>query len=455
VSGTKGERRSPQARLQDRIILHLACVDDVETVAGLSRTLGSSRSSTSRAINRLKTAGLVLKAEGRWSLTKAGEAEEVRLRSQLSQRSRRVEKDIDRIAKFHRDYERTMGSATLRQINSMMKSLPRVPPGFGNVGEIFKAQAFLPRKAYIAPEVSAFKAAMGNLNPDVSAFRTAVENMSPNVSAFKTAVGSLSSPPVQLSYRMQPFFESMRLVNSVGVTNPTISSSLKAISESVLADKSAVMHSIQKIAATDSLGPATVRSLTGTLDLLNTKLSESVLASIQVRAVEDLYKRTTSPIIPSETLQSLTSHIALASGGMVRQTLEQADFGTLLKKYSLPPEVLVDPEYDGSSSPEDGQTASSGHNAGALRDQGVGASELPEHWQWSTPAQSWDELPEAIKLRVVAAATFIILHIAFLAAQDQQKSAAYVEDLVKALGGTAATVAICKQVEAFKDEEDD
>ncbi len=475
MSGKEEVRRSPQARLQDRIILHVANVDDVKTVAGLSRDLGSSRSSTSRAINRLKADGLVLKAERKWSLTEAGEAEEVRLRHRLSQRSFRVEKEIDRIAKFRRDYERTIGSAAIQHISSAMRSLPTIPPGFGNMGEIMKAQSFVPKEAYMTPEVSGFKAAMGNLSPDVSGLRAAVGNfspdvsglravvgnLSPDVSGLKAAVGNMTPSPVQLSFQVRPFFEAMRLVDSVGVANSAISSSLGAISEAVLADKSAVMDSISKVAATDSLRPAKVQSLTNTLDLLNTKLGENALASIQVRAVEDLYKRITLPIVPSETLQSLTSHVALASGDTVRQILEQADFGAFMKKYGLSSGASVDGGSVPSASLEDGLTASLGDGqSAALTDdssvsspEGVGSPKLlPDEIDMMVLTRNWEDLSEAVKLRYVAVATFIVLHIAFLAAQEDPDKYVYVRDLALALGGMAGVVTTCKQLEIFKEE---
>ena len=49
--------------------------------------------------------------------------------------------------------------------------------------------------------------------------------------------------------------------------------------------------------------------------------------------------------------------------------------------------------------------------------------------------------------------TFIILHLALTAAQKQPDDSEYVNDLIQAGVSTAAVVAVCKQVEMFKDDE--
>jgi hypothetical protein len=57
--------------------------------------------------------------------------------------------------------------------------------------------------------------------------------------------------------------------------------------------------------------------------------------------------------------------------------------------------------------------------------------------------QRWDELPESVKLTYVAVITFIILHLALIAAQKEPDDSQYVVDLVHAAAGTAAVVTVC------------
>ena len=92
---SKGKhQRSPNARLQDRIILYLGRHDDVDTVAGLSRALGSYRSSTSRAINRRKPKGWCRRPRV-GGFTNEGSKEEATLRQQLRERSNRAKKRLN------------------------------------------------------------------------------------------------------------------------------------------------------------------------------------------------------------------------------------------------------------------------------------------------------------------------------------------------------------------------
>src|SRR5215218_7510093 len=123
---SKGQRsRSPNARLQDRILLYLGHHDDVQTVVGLARSLESPRSSTSRAINRVKTDGLVQKVDSRWALTDEGRAEETRLRSRLRERSERANMEIERIVKRQEEWDRTVAFSGIEGINSALESINR------------------------------------------------------------------------------------------------------------------------------------------------------------------------------------------------------------------------------------------------------------------------------------------------------------------------------------------
>jgi Mn-dependent DtxR family transcriptional regulator len=413
---SKGKhQRSPNARLQDRIILYLGRHDDVDTVAGLSRALGSYRSSTSRAINRLKTEGLVQKAEGRWILTNEGRKEEATLRQQLRERSNRANKEIERILRLQKEWERTIGSRAIRQVDWASRFMPKiptveipnintspVPPALANLNSIIERQVALPKIA--------------------------------------------ASIPFQVDYQLRPFFETLRLVDSVGVGNPAISSSLKAISESVQANKFAYMESISKTVAS-SFTPTNLNSLSTTLDIINRKLGEREFASVQVRAVEDLLKRIPSSVTFSDVFKDFTSQVKFASGGMVRQTLEQADASALLNEDVVSAAATDTLTDDPSASFEDA--------ASALSKERAGSSELSAeiNRRETLPAQTWDELSEVVKLRIVAVATFIVLYAAIMAAQDQGDSSEYVKDLGIALGATAAVVAICDKLELFKKEE--
>ncbi len=88
--GGAGEpRRSPNAELQDRVILFLSR-EVVTSVSGLARDLQASRPSVSRAINTLQREGLAAKDGNHWSLTAAGKQEAERIQGQLRERAERV-----------------------------------------------------------------------------------------------------------------------------------------------------------------------------------------------------------------------------------------------------------------------------------------------------------------------------------------------------------------------------
>jgi hypothetical protein len=254
------------------------------------------------------------------------------------------------------------------------------------------------------------------------------------------------SAPFQINYQVRPFFETLRLVDSVGVGNPAISSSLKAISESVQANQFAYMESISKTVAS-SFTPTTLNSLSTTLDIINRKLGEREFASVQVRAVENLLKHIPSSVTVSDVFKDFTSRVKFASGSTVRQTLEQADASALLNEDFL--------SAAATDTLTDEPSASFENAASAHLKERAGSSELSAeiHPRETLAAQTWDELSEVVKLRVVAVATFIVLYAAIMAAQDQGDSSEYVKDLGIALGATAAVVAICDKLELFKREE--
>ena len=166
-----------------------------------------------------------------------------------------------------------------------------------------------------------------------------------------------------------------------------------------------------------------------------------------MRAVEDLLKRIPSSVTFSDVFKDFTSQVKFASGGMVRQTLEQADASALLNEDVVSAAATDTLTDDPSASFEDA--------ASALSKERAGSSELSAeiNRRETLPAQTWDELSEVVKLRIVAVATFIVLYAAIMAAQDQGDSSEYVKDLGIALGATAAVVAICDKLELFKKEE--
>lgn len=456
MSRDERHQRPLQARLQDRVILYLAR-HEVETVTELSRVLESPRSSTSRATNRLKAEGLVVKVEGKWGLTEEGRAEEERLRRRLPERTKNAKKKIDRIARLERDFER---AARLQEDferavgSSALRGVSEVPTGLENIGDIAKVplvdtSSLMPDLSSLTPDLSGLSpnlSGLSGITSDVSGLSGLASDFS-SLSDYSPDLSALTNPPLLMDYQVRPFFEAVRLVDSVGVGNPILSSSLESISESVRTNWTDYMASIANVSVDNGLASARVEPLSETLTYLNSKLGEGAFASIQVRAVEDLLNRVPTSNVAPDAFESFMPHMELASSTAVRQILEQADFGTLLKKYGIPPEGFVHSEDDPTVSP--------GHDYAALRNEGAGASERYDRLHVITPGRDWNDLPEAMKLRVVAAVTFIILHVAFLAAQDQQDSSEYVKDLVQALGGTAATVAICKTVEVFNDKGED
>ena len=414
MSSNDKQRRSPNARLQDCIVLDPGRHDDVEAVAKPGRGRGTSRASTSRAINRLKGEGLVQKIEGRWSLTEEGTAEEVRLRRRLPERSKQAKREIDRIARLQKDYE-----------------------------------GLVPDFSALAPDLSA-------LAPDLTALAPDLAALAPDFSALATSLFRMED------YQVRPFFEAVNLVDSIGVGSPSISSSLETISESVRTNLTDHMKSIAESSIADSLTSAKVESLSGMLNLLNAKLGEGGFASLQVRAVEDLFRRIPSSTIPSDPFKALMPQVDLATGTMVRQILEQADLGALLGRHDASPETSASPKGGPSASlddapsasPEDGPSALLGDAPSSHSGEAVGSSELPAQDPDEIAfGRDWDDLSEVMKLRIVAAATFIILHVALSAAQDQKDDSAFVKDLIIALGGTGAVVATCKQLELIKEED--
>ena len=83
-------QRSPNARLQDEIILYMYR-HDVDTVSGLARELRVTRSSVSRAINALASGGFVSKDGEGWALTEVGQEEARELQERRSEQPERYE----------------------------------------------------------------------------------------------------------------------------------------------------------------------------------------------------------------------------------------------------------------------------------------------------------------------------------------------------------------------------
>lgn len=84
-------QRSPNARLQDDILLFLEAEHSVDTVAELARNLDAPRPSVSRAINSLASGSFVSKDSEGWTLTEAGEEEARRLWERRSDQLERHE----------------------------------------------------------------------------------------------------------------------------------------------------------------------------------------------------------------------------------------------------------------------------------------------------------------------------------------------------------------------------
>jgi len=337
----------------------------------------------------------VQKVEGRWILTDEGRVEEARLRSRLWERSRRANKEIERIVRLQKEWDRTVGSRAVRQVDRALRSMPKIPT-------------------------------INIPNVDISPMPSVLENLNSIVETQGALPEIAASLPLQVDYQLRPFFETLRLVDSLGVGNPAISSTLEAVRESVQANQAAHMESISKAIAS-GLTSATLDALSNTLDLIHSKLGESVFASVQVRAVEDCLKRIPSSAIPPDVFKALTAQVDFASAAKVRRILEQADAVFLFDKDAAFMGAASDTLEDmASASLDDARSAS-------LR-------------------QNWDELPEAVKLRFVVVATFIILYVALAAAQAQPDNSEYVKDLIHAIEGTAAVVAICKELELFNEE---
>jgi len=233
---------------------------------------------------------------------------------------------------------------------------------------------------------------------------------------------------LQADAQVRPFLETMRLVDSVGVGNPDISSALKTVSTSLQTNQAAYAESISKAAAeVSNLAPTTLESLSDTLNLVTTKLGRAHSPRskcVQWRTSSSRSLRQVSP----NTLDAFASQVDLASGPMVRHILEQADVRTLLDEEVAEPDTESGTLGETSTSPLDATD-----------------STLQFH--------RWEELSERAKLRYVAAITFIILHLALNAAQKQPDNSEYVKDLIRAGEGTALVVAICKQLEWFKEDE--
>jgi DNA-binding MarR family transcriptional regulator len=446
--GSQGQRgRSPNARLQDRILLYLGHHDDVETVVGLARSLESPRSSTSRAINRLRTDGLVQKVEGTWVLTDEGRAEETRLHSRLRKRSEKDNMEIERIVKRQEEWDRTIAFSGIEGVNSALESINR--PTRESVISVAKELAKAASISMTPATEELAKAARVSMTPAVQELAKAAgvpiasataESLSslrsPVTSAVeslaKTAMTPVSSAVVRLNYQVRPFAETMRLVNSVGIGNPATATAIKSLSESVLANQSSYMESVSKAVSANSFAPTRLEALFDNLNLINRRIGETAFASIQVRAVEDFMQRISSTAIRSDAFKAFEAQMDLAAGAEVRQVLEQADVDDLLDEV---PVEDVNTKRQASDTPEDTLSA------------------LPNDTRSELFYKTWDELSEQMRLRYVAVATFLILHVAFLAAQHQPTSYEYLMGRIHALEGTLAAVGLCHVLGLFKDEE--
>lgn len=84
-------QRSPNARLQDEILLYLEAGHTVDSVAELARQLGAPRPSVSRAINSLASGGFVSREGEGWTLTETGKEEARQLWDRRSDQLERYE----------------------------------------------------------------------------------------------------------------------------------------------------------------------------------------------------------------------------------------------------------------------------------------------------------------------------------------------------------------------------
>ena len=252
--------RSPNARLQDRILLYLGDHEDVDTVSELSRILESPRSSTIRAINQLKRDGLVHRVESRWSLTSEGRKEEATLRPRIRNRSERANKEIRRLERLQREWDRTVGS---RAVPQPMKD------------QTFIRDAMRSREA-ISSRSAIEEAMQAQFNIRQAMDGQAVMREVMNAESVLREAQEARSLILQADAQVRPFLETMRLVDSVGVGNPDISSALKTISTSLQTNQAAYAESISKAAAeVSNLAPTTLESLSDTLNLVTTKLGRA------------------------------------------------------------------------------------------------------------------------------------------------------------------------------------
>jgi hypothetical protein len=89
-------KRSPQAHLQNRILLSIEH-NRVNSITGLALKLDAHRSSVSRAMHALEAIGLLSKANGQWGLSKSGKEEAKRIRSELPERATKAVETVNRL----------------------------------------------------------------------------------------------------------------------------------------------------------------------------------------------------------------------------------------------------------------------------------------------------------------------------------------------------------------------
>lgn len=192
-------QRSPNARLQDEILLFLVAEHKVDTVAELARNLGAPRPSVSRAINSLASGGFVSKESGGWTLTETGEEEARQLRERRSDQLERYEmrpvlEALNSFADAAKDLERI--SEQLQLLTHFSEGVPQSPK----------------------EEVRHLQFIFGELKKAMDPLEELAERMKPLVSKFESPeegaeLPDLDARDLRLLIEMARAFERARLLS--------------------------------------------------------------------------------------------------------------------------------------------------------------------------------------------------------------------------------------------------
>lgn len=224
-------RRSPNSRLQDRVLIFMKH-QSIKSIAELARQLNVTRPSVSRAMSALSAADFVSKANNVWTLTRTGEEEVRRLEQRLPEQLDKKVKSITRLIEQQERLTRaTHGHYDwLKQVSDPLGKLPRVDyligdsalfdfaasasrlTTLGDMGKIVTQTTALTNAAELAASFasSPYESALANIKELVSGPKVA-EQAVVNMTKMIKASSPISGIPISLTDALASFSHSQYL----------------------------------------------------------------------------------------------------------------------------------------------------------------------------------------------------------------------------------------------------